>query len=75
MCADARRFSSRLGRAAGTALATTLLSAFSAAAVAQSATGGPSLPLLVGQASGGTAYSVPIQTRLFFTALTFLPAV
>ena len=31
--------------------------------------------LLVGQASGATAYSVPIQTLLFFTALTFLPAV
>ena len=33
------------------------------------------LPLLVGQAAGGTSYSVPIQTLLFFTALSFLPAV
>src|SRR5512140_2756297 len=32
------------------------------------------LPLLVGQAAGGTNYSVPIQTLLFFTALSFLPA-
>jgi flagellar biosynthesis protein FliP len=28
-----------------------------------------------GQAGGGTSYSVPIQTLLFFTALSFLPAV
>ena len=34
-----------------------------------------SLPLLVGQGAGGTSYSVPIQTLLFFTALSFLPAV
>ncbi|WP_081699956.1 flagellar type III secretion system pore protein FliP [Candidatus Symbiobacter mobilis] len=38
-----------------------------------------SLPLLVGSggaASGGTgSYSVPIQTLLFFTALSFLPAI
>ena len=33
------------------------------------------LPVLVGQGSGGTSYSVPIQTLLFFTALGFLPAV
>src|SRR5215831_12674704 len=43
-----------------------------AAACAQ---GAPGLPLLVGQGAGGTNYSVPIQTLLFFTALTFLPAV
>src|SRR5512145_967134 len=36
---------------------------------------GPSLPIVVGQGSGGTSYSVPIQTLLFFTALSFLPAV
>ncbi len=36
---------------------------------------GPSLPLAVGQGAGGTTYSVPIQTLLFFTALSFLPAV
>ncbi len=39
---------------------------------------GPSpagLPLVVAQGAGGTSYSVPIQTLLFFTALSFLPAV
>ena len=41
-----------------------------AAAFAQS-----SLPLVVAQGAGGTSYSVPIQTLLFFTALSFLPAV
>ncbi len=43
-------------------------------ALAQAA-GGASLPLLIGQGAGGTSYSVPIQTLLFFTALSFLPAV
>lgn len=33
------------------------------------------LPLLIGTGSTGTSYSVPIQTLLFFTALSFLPAV
>ena len=43
-------------------------------ALAQS---GATLPLLVGQGggAGGASYSVPIQTLLFFTALSFLPAV
>ncbi len=36
---------------------------------------GNNLPLVVGQGAGGTTYSVPIQTLLFFTALSFLPAV
>ena len=45
-----------------------------AAAWAQAAAA-PSLPLVVGQGAGGTSYSVPIQTLLFFTALSFLPAV
>lgn len=35
---------------------------------------GGSLPLMVAQGPGGTSYSVPIQTLLFFTALSFLPA-
>ena len=35
----------------------------------------PSLPILVGNGSGGSSFSVPIQTLLFFTALSFLPAV
>jgi flagellar biosynthesis protein FliP len=33
------------------------------------------LPLVIAQGAGGTSYSVPIQTLLFFTALSFLPAV
>ena len=37
--------------------------------------GAGALPLVVGSGSGGTSYSVPIQTLLFFTALSFLPAV
>jgi len=36
---------------------------------------GGGLPLVVAQGAGGTSYSVPIQTLLFFTALSFLPAV
>jgi flagellar biosynthetic protein FliP len=43
-------------------------------AVAQQAAPG-TLPLVIGQGAGGTTYSVPIQTLLFFTALSFLPAV
>jgi flagellar biosynthetic protein FliP len=39
------------------------------------ATGSATLPLVIGQGAGGTSYSVPIQTLLFFTALSFLPAV
>ena len=58
------------------ALALVALAALpAAAAFAQAAPAGPGLPLLVGQSAGGTNYSVPIQTLLFFTALTFLPAV
>jgi len=57
-------------------LGLSVLSALPAAALAQSSgTAGPGLPLLIGQAAGGTAYSVPVQTLLFFTALSFLPAV
>ena len=37
--------------------------------------GNAALPIVVGQGAGGTSYSVPIQTLLFFTALSFLPAV
>jgi flagellar biosynthetic protein FliP len=32
------------------------------------------LPLVVAQMPTGTSYSVPVQTLLFFTALSFLPA-
>jgi flagellar biosynthetic protein FliP len=45
------------------------------AAWAQTAPTGPGLPLVIGQGPQGTSYSVPIQTLLFFTALSFLPAV
>ncbi len=54
------------------ALATLL--ALPTAALAQT-TGNATLPLLIGQGAAGTSYSVPIQTLLFFTALSFLPAV
>jgi flagellar biosynthetic protein FliP len=33
------------------------------------------LPLLVGAGGAGVSFSVPIQTLLFFTALSFLPAI
>jgi flagellar biosynthetic protein FliP len=55
-------------------LALSALSAVPALALAQ-AQGGPSLPLVIGQGAQGASYSVPIQTLLFFTALSFLPAV
>ncbi len=48
------------------------LSALPAAALAQQAA--PGLPLVVAQGAAGTSYSVPVQTLLFFTALSFLPA-
>jgi flagellar biosynthetic protein FliP len=46
-----------------------------AATLLASAAQAQSLPLLVGQGAGSASYSVPIQTLLFFTALSFLPAV
>lgn len=36
---------------------------------------GGQLPLLVGTGQSGMSFSVPVQTLLFFTALSFLPAV
>ncbi len=52
-----------------------VISALLVPALAQAAPGvsGSGLPLLIGQGGGGS-YSVPIQTLLFFTALSFLPA-
>ena len=44
-------------------------------AAAQTPGGEAGLPLLIGQSAGSTSYSVPVQTLLFFTALSFLPAV
>ena len=56
------------------ALALSVISAAPAVALAQQAAAGPGLPLVVAQGAAGTSYSVPIQTLLFFTALSFLPA-
>jgi flagellar biosynthetic protein FliP len=56
------------------ALAFSVLSAASAAALAQAGGSGSNLPLVIGQGPGGNSYSVPIQTLLFFTALSFIPA-
>ena len=39
------------------------------------AQGAGQLPLLVGSGESGMSFSVPIQTLLFFTALSFLPAI
>lgn len=35
---------------------------------------GPDVPLLLGKGPGSSSYSVPLQTLLFFTLLSFLPA-
>ncbi len=51
-----------------------LLFAVTGVATASAQTAGQ-LPLLVGTGANGTSFSVPIQTLLFFTALSFLPAV
>ncbi len=59
----------RLARLAGLALGLCLL------ALPSWAQQPGSLPLLTAQGPGGTSYSVPIQTLIFFTALSFLPAV
>jgi len=68
------RLFSMLRRHRAALVALSVLSAAPAVALAQ-ASGGASLPLVIGQGAGGTSYSVPIQTLLFFTALSFLPAV
>jgi flagellar biosynthetic protein FliP len=52
-----------------------LLGAAALPALAQQPAGAGNLPLVIGQGPGGTTYSVPVQTLLFFTALSFLPAV
>lgn len=54
--------------------AVALLAALSCAPALAQSTGG-SLPVLVGTGAAGNSYSVPIQTLLFFTALSFLPAI
>jgi flagellar biosynthesis protein FliP len=63
----------RMARLGLRGLAVSALSAGAAAALAQQ-TGAANLPLVVAQGAGGTSYSVPIQTLLSFTALSFLPA-
>jgi flagellar biosynthetic protein FliP len=50
-------------------------SAWAQVAASAPAAGAAALPLLVGSSAGATSYSVPVQTLLFFTALSFLPAV
>lgn len=45
------------------------------AAPAAAQAGAGTLPLVISSSPAGTNYSVPIQTLLFFTALSFLPAV
>ena len=60
----------RMVKACGLPLLLMLLTPVSAFAQASA-----SLPLVVGSGPTGTSYSVPIQTLLFFTALSFLPAV
>src|SRR5574343_365950 len=50
-----------------------VLVGMSAASAAQTAPG--ALPLVIGSGGNGSSYSVPIQTLLFFTALSFLPAI
>ncbi|MDO9158537.1 MAG: flagellar type III secretion system pore protein FliP [Burkholderiaceae bacterium] len=54
-----------------TGLVAGLLLACCAGAWAQQ---GGQLPILIGQGPGGSSYSMPIQTLLFFTALSFIPA-
>ncbi len=69
----------RVAPRAAALLALSVLSAVSSPASAQAAataaTGAATLPLLVGQGGGGSSFSVPVQTLLFFTALSFLPAI
>ena len=60
-------------RSLATAAALLALALLAPSAQAQE-TGGQ-LPLLIGQGAGGTNFSVPVQTLLFFTALSFLPAI
>src|SRR3954463_3128261 len=61
-------------KAAGLA-ALVALPAFGAVAQTTPAVAGPGLPLLVGAGGGGSNFAVPIQPLLFFTALSFLPAI
>ena len=66
-CASGR--TSRRGRALLVALLASLAQGLA------HAQGAAQLPLLVGTGLGAMSFSVPVQTLLFFTALSFLPAV
>ena len=74
-----RGASRRASRGGAAAAALVLLLPLAGSAWAQTgagsvgSVGSANLPLLIGQGSGGS-YSVPVQTLLFFTALSFLPA-
>jgi flagellar biosynthetic protein FliP len=59
-------------RNAALGVAGLILLSLSAASHAQ---GQGQLPLLVGSGAGGVNFSVPVQTLLFFTALSFIPAI
>lgn len=69
------RFSFPVPRASWGALAAALAAFCWMPATVWAQAAAPSLPLLVGSGSGGNSFSVPIQTLLFFTALSFLPAI
>ncbi|MFD1841181.1 flagellar type III secretion system pore protein FliP [Paracidovorax cattleyae] len=73
--AEAARSCGIRPRHAGLAAAGALACVALAPSAWAQAAGGGSLPVLIGAGAGGTSYSVPIQTLLFFTALSFLPAV
>jgi len=84
MHAEPRRFFAARALRVGQVLGLSVLSAApewalaqaTAATAAVAASGpGATVPLIIGQGAGGSSYSVPIQTLLFFTALGFLPAI
>ncbi len=62
----------RAANVAAKVLASLLMVSVHALAAAQNSA---QLPLLVGSGATGVSFSVPVQTLLFFTALSFLPAV
>jgi len=56
-------------------LAVVALPTLALAQSSSAATQAGQLPLLVGTGPTGTSFSVPVQTLIFFTALSFLPAI
>ncbi len=69
------RFAPRLATALPLLLLAAPLLAQENAPLAAAQVNSAQLPLIVGSGAGGASYSVPIQTLLFFTALSFLPAI